>query len=325
MFPREEYEREYAITVEDVVSTIEARFLPRLQALTRKEIKKRGDEKTLKADIGKSAGRVEEESSRPQAEREGGDDDSDAEGDDDATKDKAKRNEKQAGYEAMEDEEEGAIARRNQRDGEEDVELEDEAYGGSLRSSPEADEAEEKKAARSAAKDREDRIKGDKKTNDVVQFAFDDGKGDTCTFMMEYDAATAKILMLHLVENAARSSLIQSVPGIASCILDEESTKQAPGSVPHLVTSGVNIRAMWEYQHIIHPHHLYTNSIHDILHHYGVEAARAAIVLELQSVFSGHGISVDVRHLTLIADFMTRDGSIRLLVGWGIEGIRALL
>ncbi|KAK3058134.1 hypothetical protein LTR09_001212 [Extremus antarcticus] len=320
LFPREEYVKEYAIKVEDVVGTIEHRFLPRLQVLARKEIKRRGDEKTLKAQVGKSAGRVEEEISRPEGEREGGDDDSDAEGDDDATKDKAKNNRQQGGYEAMEDDDEREQARKNIREDEvvEGIsEPEDEAYGGSPRSSP--DPEDEASALKSAARDRENRIKGDKKTNDIVTFAFDDRKGDSCTFTMEYDSSTAKILMLALVESALHASLIQSVAGISTCIFDDAATKAADG-VPHLLTSGVNIKAMWDYQHLIHPDHLYTNSIHEFLTHYGVEAARAAIVRELQGVFGGHGIQVDVRHLMLIADYMTRDGAYQAFSRMGYRG-----
>ncbi|KAK5124424.1 hypothetical protein LTR85_001641 [Meristemomyces frigidus] len=341
-FPKEEYGREYAVTVEDVVATIENRYLPRLQALTRKELKKRGDEKSLRAgekakqsdalpEIGRSAGVVEQERGRAEGEREGGDDDSDGEGDDDATRDKSKSNKMQAGYEAYEDEEENVLAARNRREegvGEEG-EVEDETYGGSPRASPgpsssssedeEEDEDEERKAVRSAAKDRENRIKADRKTNDVTRFAFDDASGDSCTFTLEYDSSTAKILMLHLVENAARASLIQSVPGLSAAMLDEAATKEA-GGVPVVATSGVNLKAMWEYQHIVNPHHIYTNSVHDTLMHYGVEAARASIVIELQSVFGGHGISVDPRHLTLIADYMTRDGVYQAFSRMGYRG-----
>ena len=318
-FPKEDYEREYAITSEDVVGTLEARFLPRLQAIARKELKKRGDEKSLKAvksdampEIGESAGKVQEETGRPEADREGGDDDSDGEGDDDATRDKSKSNKQQAGYEAYEDDEENVLAARNQKDDDDAVqdaeEPEDETYGGSPRGSLGlSDDGEHERAKRSAAKDRENRIKADRKTNDVSRFFFDDKKGDFCTFTLEYDSATAKLLMLHLVEDAARSSLVQAVPGVVGAVLDEEATKKADG-VPIVATSGANIPAMWEYQHIINPYRTYTNSIHDILVHYGVEAARAAIALELHTIFSGHAISVDARHLTLIADYMTRDG-----------------
>ncbi|TKA58213.1 hypothetical protein B0A55_12145, partial [Friedmanniomyces simplex] len=165
----------------------------------------------------------------------------------------------------------------------------------------------------------ENRIRGDRKTNDITRFAFDDEKGDTCTFTLEYDSSTAKLLMLHLVENATRAALIQSVPGISTAILDEAATKDAAG-VPILATSGVNIPAMWAFQNVLNPNHIYTNSIHALLLHYGVEAARAAIVIELQSVFGGHGISVDPRHLMLIADYMTRGGVYQSFSRMGYRG-----
>ena len=308
-FPSEEYIKEYVIKVEEVVGALEHRFLPMLQAMVRKEIKKRGEgADTLRKGIGKSAGRVEEEVARPEAHREGGDDDSDGEGDDDATRDKAKNNKQQAGYEAQEDDEEGAIAKQHQREGEPEIEdVEDEGFHGSPRSTPEYyDDDDELKAKKSAAKDRENRIRGEKRTSDFASFAFDDEKGAYCTFSLEYDSSTAKIIMLNLIETAAKQALIQSIPGLTVCMVDEERTKNE--GVPYVVTAGVNIPAMWDYQHILQPHYLYTNSVHDLLLNYGVEAARACIVRELQSVFGGHGISVDPRHLMLIADYMTRDG-----------------
>lgn len=327
-FPSSDYMREYAITIEDVVATIEHRFLPRLQAMTRKELKKRGEEKTLKAAaksdalpvLGKSVGTVEQETNRQDAEREGGDDDSDAGDEDDATRDKARGNKQQAGYEAYEDEEETLLAASNvQRDATpegSDTEDEDEAYVSDSNAS-EREDAE--KGIRSASKDRENRIRGGKNTNDVAAFAFDDKTGRQCTFTLEYDATTAKVLMLQLVENAARASLIQSVPDITDATLDDEATRKS-GDIPILLTSGVNIPAMWDFQHVVHPNHIYTNSVHHFLVHYGVEAARAVIVKELQGVFGGHGISVDTRHLSLIADYMTRAGAYQAFSRTGYSG-----
>src|SRR5690606_33906615 len=59
----------------------------------------------------------------------------------------------------------------------------------------------------------------------------------------------------------------------------------------------------------VEPNDIYSNDIAAFLKYYGVEAARAVIVAEMQAVFGGHGISVDSRHLTLIADMMTRAGT----------------
>ena len=49
------------------------------------------------------------------------------------------------------------------------------------------------------------------------------------------------------------------------------------------------------------------------------QAARASIVSEIRSVFGVYGISVDPRHLGLIADYMTHEGGYKPLNRTGIE------
>jgi len=52
-----------------------------------------------------------------------------------------------------------------------------------------------------------------------------------------------------------------------------------------------------------------TNDIYNLLLTYGVEAARQSIVSEITGVFGVYGINVNPRHLSLIADHMTRTGA----------------
>lgn len=54
-----------------------------------------------------------------------------------------------------------------------------------------------------------------------------------------------------------------------------------------------------------------SNSIWDVLETLGVEAARAAIIREIEGVFEVYGISIDYRHLSVIADYMTYTGNIQ--------------
>jgi DNA-directed RNA polymerase I subunit RPA1 len=65
---------------------------------------------------------------------------------------------------------------------------------------------------------------------------------------------------------------------------------------------------MHDHQGAINPHQLFTNDINAMLQLYGVEAARATIIREMDAVFKDHSIAVDPRHLNLIADVMTRGG-----------------
>jgi DNA-directed RNA polymerase beta' subunit len=51
-----------------------------------------------------------------------------------------------------------------------------------------------------------------------------------------------------------------------------------------------------------------TNDIRAIYKHYGVEAAKAAIIREINGVMTFNGVYVDLRHIRLIADQMTYKG-----------------
>lgn len=130
--------------------------------------------------------------------------------------------------------------------------------------------------------------------------------------------------MLNLVEAACRSAIIQAIPGLGACTytLEKERcpTTGAETSTPVIVTSGVNLRAMHDHQGAINPHRLLTNDIHAMLQLYGVEAARATIIREMESVFKGHSIAVDLRHLNLIADVMTRGGGFTAFNRTGLKG-----
>jgi DNA-directed RNA polymerase I subunit RPA1 len=61
------------------------------------------------------------------------------------------------------------------------------------------------------------------------------------------------------------------------------------------------------------------NDVYAMLTTYGVEAARATIMKEVQAVFGAYGIGVDSRHLSLIADFMTHQGGYRAMNRIGID------
>ena len=72
---------------------------------------------------------------------------------------------------------------------------------------------------------------------------------------------------------------------------------------------GANIQAMFAHEHILDLKKLHCNNIHDMARFYGIEAANKTIVYEIVNVFSAYGITVNPRHLSLIADYMTFDGT----------------
>jgi len=70
----------------------------------------------------------------------------------------------------------------------------------------------------------------------------------------------------------------------------------------------------------VEPSRISTNNIQEILETLGVEAARTALVREAMQVLEEQGLEVDVRHILLVADIMTLNGSLRQIGRHGISG-----
>ena len=85
-------------------------------------------------------------------------------------------------------------------------------------------------------------------------------------------------------------------------------------------TDGVNFAAAWANDDLVDCANVKTNDVYAMMRTYGVEAARGTIVSEVLNVFGAYGISVDPRHLNLIADYMTFEGGYRPLNRMGIAG-----
>ncbi|MBS3050768.1 MAG: DNA-directed RNA polymerase subunit A'' [Candidatus Aenigmarchaeota archaeon] len=66
-----------------------------------------------------------------------------------------------------------------------------------------------------------------------------------------------------------------------------------------------------------------TNDIHQVYDVLGVEAARNMILLESKDTLDEQGLDVDVRHLMLLADMMTFDGTIKDIGRYGVSGKKA--
>jgi DNA-directed RNA polymerase I subunit RPA1 len=331
LWPSKEYQEEYAISIADVAKTLTKRFLPRLDKMIANEMKKKAKEAAMSVTtaavpaVGVSVGR-DESPARETAgdpDREGGEDGEDADEDVDPedAKQTATKGRQDAMYEdsdedesiaaeasddesSASDDEESSEAKRNRR-------KEPEKTAQNLRERNPDDpgiidvENEDDESHR----DEEEALKSG--NPHLVRYKFNQKK-DICRIQLSYVSNSPKLLLLPIVERCARAAVVQSIPGLTTCTLTNEKTRDpatgAEGTEDIITTSGVNLLAMRDYQDIINPHTLYTNSVHAMLNLYGVEAARATIVKEIDSVFRGHGISVDLRHLLLIGDAMTQSG-----------------
>lgn len=312
-FPKTEYEKEYSVTPAEVVRAVEKDFMRRLSKSIKAEHKAKGEGSKLGdsdalPEVGTSK-RIISQQAVPSRGGDGDDegadeDDSDDDGEDgDATSSKQKsRKSDGMGYDAPDEGEEAA--RREAADDEDEEEEEDDVT-----------DDDEKKAQRKhreqKARTREEDVR--EAHDNVYRFKFDDKGGEWCEIGLEYPSSAPKLLMINLVEKVCLETVIHQLYGIKAVTSIPASELAKDPSVPpgtrRLVTDGLNFPEIWHYcGTYLDPDSISTNDIAAMLRFYGVEAARATIVQEMKAVFGGHGISVDTRHLNLIADVMTRGG-----------------
>ncbi|KAK2070908.1 hypothetical protein P8C59_005369 [Phyllachora maydis] len=311
-FPASEYAKMYAVAIDDVLDTVERKFLPLLEAAIKKAVKRAKNNEAAMPEVGTRTAAVLNEGSagavgRGRAAGGGGDvpaDDSDDDGDGDATAAKQRANRSEAVSYGPNDEEDDAIQNAMAREASSDPE-DDAALC--------AEPAEDGATASVANEEKVDEVDVKVKNEFLACYRCDRHGGEWCELTLELDAAMPKFLMIVAVQETIRKSLIQQIAGVGLCtfvpdekIVDPRNGNEVPTRVVH--TQGANLRAMQLYGDYIDPNRISSNDCAAVLAIYGVEACRANIVRELHGVFRGHGISVDMRHLSLIADYMTRNG-----------------
>ncbi len=86
-----------------------------------------------------------------------------------------------------------------------------------------------------------------------------------------------------------------------------------------IITGGTNLKAIMELE-VVDTEKTTSNDIFEVADVLGIEATRATIINEIYKVIEGQGLSVDERHIMLVADMMTVDGSIKGITRYGIIG-----
>lgn len=307
-FSRDEYESEYDVSQQDLERVVSNAFLAELENAVIKEIKK---QKKAAADssIGTAVPSNQTElqavstTSAPKTSTDEDGEDEDSEDEDgDGARERAKAKQS-VSYDAP-DEEELRVMEEAARTSESELDSDDSDSDSDSDSSSDSDvEMDDVSSSMSSkARERQSAVVGMHRS--VHKFNFDDDNGEWCQFQLVYPADTKKLLMVNIIEDLCRRLVVREVPRITRCIRPENDKN---GRV--LVTEGVNFRAMWDEDAFIDVNGIKSNDIAAVLKTYGVEAARNTVVREINNVFETYAITVNARHLELIADMMTREGS----------------
>ncbi|MBR9682130.1 MAG: DNA-directed RNA polymerase subunit A'' [Candidatus Aenigmarchaeota archaeon] len=108
---------------------------------------------------------------------------------------------------------------------------------------------------------------------------------------------------------------IAGVKGVSQVMINQQ------GSEWVLHTLGSNLAKILEV-HGVDESKTTTNNIHEVEKVLGIEAARMAIVKEAYNTMEEQGLDVDMRHILLVADVMTADGTIKAIGRYGVAGAK---
>ncbi len=122
--------------------------------------------------------------------------------------------------------------------------------------------------------------------------------------------------LLQLVKNV-QSVVLKGIKGIKRVVIRKEESGEyvlyTEGSVLKEVLAIDGVDAT----------RTRTNNVNEIFEEMGIEAARTALIHEATETLKEQGLTVDIRHIMLVADIMTVDGDVKPIGRHGISGEKA--
>ena len=131
--------------------------------------------------------------------------------------------------------------------------------------------------------------------------------------VLTFEPAKATIRELRLLADKVRTLQISGTKNIGKVIIRKDEFEWV------IHTEGSNLKDILKEEGV-DKIRTTTNDIHEIEVVLGIEAARNAIVHELNNTLSEQGLTVDIRHIMLVADMMTAEGEVKSIGRHGISG-----
>ncbi|XP_037942906.1 DNA-directed RNA polymerase I subunit RPA1 [Teleopsis dalmanni] len=164
-------------------------------------------------------------------------------------------------------------------------------------------------------KDSDDKLIDKVLSNTMVKDYIYDKEGYLwCQLTFNLNTTYNKPDISYIIRDIASKCVVHEVKNIKRAII-----YKGDNNMELLKTDGINIVEMFKHNKILNLNKLYSNDIHAVAKTYGIEAAAQVIVNEITNVFKVYGITVDRRHLSLIADYMTFNGIFQPLSRKGME------
>ncbi len=113
------------------------------------------------------------------------------------------------------------------------------------------------------------------------------------------------------IKELALNSIVYGIKGISDVSIIKEDGEYL------IITQGISLKQVANIEEV-DISRLYCNNITEMHANFGVEAARQTIIREIMEVVQSQGLSINERHVLLIADIMTYTGEPRGMTRFGI-------
>jgi DNA-directed RNA polymerase subunit A" len=132
-------------------------------------------------------------------------------------------------------------------------------------------------------------------------------------FTIAVTSKEASVNEVYKLKEMLKGVLVAGVKGITQVLPVKRGNEFV------IITAGTNLKTIMGME-AIDKERTVSNDIFEAYDVLGIEAARATIINEIYKVIESQGLNVDERHIMLIADMMTVDGSIKGITRYGIIG-----
>ncbi|OQV22502.1 DNA-directed RNA polymerase III subunit RPC1 [Hypsibius exemplaris] len=143
----------------------------------------------------------------------------------------------------------------------------------------------------------------------IVKVVIDDGASKS----KKVDRKTALLGRAHELRRLAGEIVVAGIPSAHRAVIQKQSDEDGY----RLLVDGTDLRAVLGLRGVDKTRTT-TNNNMEIFRVLGVEAARASIISEVQYTMKSHGMSIDWRHYSLLADTMTTRGNLHGFTRYGM-------
>ena len=147
-----------------------------------------------------------------------------------------------------------------------------------------------------------------KKLNDIGKF------NDKCRVRDKsiiFDAKNLNFKDIYKLKEKVKDLQVSGIKGITQILVVKRENEYI------ILTAGTNLEDVIKFKEVDETKTI-SNDIHEVNKIFGVEVAREVVIKEIGKVLNSQGLDIDKRHLKLIADAMTSEGSIKGITRMGI-------